>query len=167
LRSQLANLLTGARLGLAIVILAVAGHPVVAWWLFVVALASDYLDGLVARRLGIMTATGQLLDPFADAVLAISALIYLVSTGWLAIWAAIPFVLASGASYYAYSSRLWDLLWVRLGASLASLAVYGLMVVGFACRAYGWHAYYLAIMAVIAVPVAWVYRDRIRSDVSK
>jgi phosphatidylglycerophosphate synthase len=166
-RSQAANLLTGARLGLAIVVLAVASHPVLAWWLFVAALVSDYLDGFAARRMGIVTATGQLLDPIADAVLAIVALVCLVTTGWLASWAAIIVVITSGASYYAYSSRLWGWLWVRLATSLAVLAVYGLMVTGFVCRAYGWHTYYLAIMAIVTVSITWIYRDRIHHDVIK
>jgi hypothetical protein len=38
------------------------------------------------------------------------------------------------------------------------------MLVGFACLACGWHSYYLAIMAIIAVSLTWIYRRRIRSD---
>lgn len=47
--------------------------------LFVIAAASDLLDGYIARRTGQVTKLGKLLDPIADKLLVLSALILLVN----------------------------------------------------------------------------------------
>ncbi len=49
--------------------------------IFVVAAATDLLDGYIARRTGKITKLGQLLDPIADKLLVLSALILLVNIG--------------------------------------------------------------------------------------
>jgi CDP-diacylglycerol--glycerol-3-phosphate 3-phosphatidyltransferase len=62
------------------------GH---AWWatgLFVAAMATDQIDGWLARRHGRTTALGSLLDPVADKVLVLAVLIVLVDGGVFAGW---------------------------------------------------------------------------------
>ncbi len=51
--------------------------------LFVLGSISDLIDGKVARERGEEGSLGKLLDPFADKVLVISALIALVDAGYL------------------------------------------------------------------------------------
>ena len=41
-------------------------NPVLAAWMLAVAAASDYLDGVLARRLGQVSEIGKFLDPLAD-----------------------------------------------------------------------------------------------------
>ena len=74
------NLITYCRI-LAIplfLFLLLSCHPVFAAVVFLVIALSDAVDGFVARRLGQITDLGKFLDPIADKILALSALVALV-----------------------------------------------------------------------------------------
>ena len=80
---NLPNQLTLARLGLTVLFVAAVYSGVsfaftVAVVLFGVASFTDYLDGWIARRRGLVTAFGQLMDPLADKVLMSAAFIVLL-----------------------------------------------------------------------------------------
>ncbi len=79
----LANQLTLARLLLvpALVLLVIYGHNGWALVTFVVAGATDALDGLIARRAGQRTSLGALLDPMADKLLLLSTFVVLTLPG--------------------------------------------------------------------------------------
>lgn len=65
------------------------GIPTVAWVLnliFIVASITDKLDGYVARARNQITTFGKFLDPIADKVLVITAMIILVEMGRLPAW---------------------------------------------------------------------------------
>ena len=57
-----------------------------AWLLFVLAAATDALDGYLARRWGVVSAFGKLADPLADKALVLSALAFLAVNGETAWW---------------------------------------------------------------------------------
>lgn len=74
------NMLTLSRLPLSAVLFACIAHE---WWLaglivFAIASLTDWLDGLLARRLGQQTVLGRSLDPLVDKVLTGGAFIYLM-----------------------------------------------------------------------------------------
>lgn len=90
-RVNLPNAITLSRLILtAIFVAGTALSSVLGHWLalvtFVIAAISDYLDGYLARRLGLVTPMGKLLDPLADKVLVCSAYVYLSAAGLCPVW---------------------------------------------------------------------------------
>jgi CDP-diacylglycerol--glycerol-3-phosphate 3-phosphatidyltransferase len=81
---NLPNLLTLARILLIPVFVIIFIEPtpdqsLIAAVIFVVAAVTDVLDGYIARRTGQVTKLGKLLDPIADKLLVLSALILLVN----------------------------------------------------------------------------------------
>jgi CDP-diacylglycerol--glycerol-3-phosphate 3-phosphatidyltransferase len=57
-----------------------------AFWLFIVIAATDYLDGWLARRGNFITSFGRIADPFVDKVLVIGAMVYLAVLDWSRPW---------------------------------------------------------------------------------
>ena len=89
----LANQLTMVRL-VAVVPVMVAlyiqfpGNRTVATVLYVAAILTDYLDGILARRSGKVTAFGKLMDSVADKALISSMFFALVAEGSMPAWMA-------------------------------------------------------------------------------
>ena len=74
------NALSMTRLILAILvgILIEMGYYTSAWIIFIIAAATDFLDGYWARRFNQMTKVGRILDPFVDKIIITAAMIALV-----------------------------------------------------------------------------------------
>jgi len=93
LRLNLPTVLTLSRIFLVpVFILTIYQHPVFGAIVFGVASLTDYLDGYLARHSGEVTKVGILLDPIADKVLIISALIVLVDMERMPAWIAIVII---------------------------------------------------------------------------
>lgn len=50
---------------------------IAAFWLFIVIAATDWLDGYLARRDGVVTAFGRIADPFVDKVMVLGTMVLL------------------------------------------------------------------------------------------
>ncbi len=73
-------------------ILVAPDRPFLAAILFSIASLTDLLDGYVARKRGQVTKAGILLDPIADKLLVISALIIFVDMATIPAWIAIVII---------------------------------------------------------------------------
>jgi len=89
-----ANVVTYMRIALVPVLVVVfrldwqyAGTAALA--VFVIASATDGLDGFLARRYGQVTTLGKLIDPLADKLLITAAILLLVENGTMDIWPAL------------------------------------------------------------------------------
>ncbi len=58
----------------------------VALWVFVAGAISDFFDGHLARKYGMVTNLGKLLDPLADKILVCAAFVYLSAVGMCPFW---------------------------------------------------------------------------------
>lgn len=58
--------------------------PAVAGGIFVLAVATDALDGYYARKLGLQTDFGRIADPVVDKIIVAGGLIFLTATSWAA-----------------------------------------------------------------------------------
>lgn len=67
-------------------------NDIVATVIFALASLTDWLDGYWARKKGLITVLGQLLDPTADKLLIASALICLVHLGRVPAWVAVVII---------------------------------------------------------------------------
>jgi CDP-diacylglycerol--glycerol-3-phosphate 3-phosphatidyltransferase len=72
--------------------LVLSGSDTAAAIVFVVAAATDWFDGRLARRWGVTTRFGAFLDTTADKLLVSTALIALVSTGRASPWVALVII---------------------------------------------------------------------------
>lgn len=64
-------------------------NSLIAALLFTAAGATDFLDGWVARRRGLVTVIGKFMDPLADKLVVVSALVMLVHLGRVPAWVVI------------------------------------------------------------------------------
>jgi CDP-diacylglycerol---glycerol-3-phosphate 3-phosphatidyltransferase len=54
--------------------------------LFIVAAVSDWLDGYLARKMGLVTPLGKLMDPLADKILVSAAFVFFTREGLCPLW---------------------------------------------------------------------------------
>ncbi len=124
------NLISIARLALIPVFLWLLlgrDDPVAAGWLLGLIGATDWIDGVLARRLGQVTELGKFLDPLADRIAVVAGLIGGMIAGVLPAWFALAILVREGlvgvgALYLGLAARAK--LAVRRLGKIATLLVY-------------------------------------------
>jgi cardiolipin synthase (CMP-forming) len=128
------------------------GSPMIGILLFACVVATDWVDGYVARRFGQVSELGRMLDPAADRLVIAAGLVALVIRGVFPLWAAVLVlvrdvaVLAVGAALLAGKRLRID---VRV---IGKVATFSLMA---GIPAIAWGTSGLAF-AELALAVGWV-----------
>ena len=157
---SLPDQLTVARIAAVpiVVLLFAWDFPNHAYWataVFVVAMATDQIDGWLARRRGISSALGKLLDPVADKVLVLAALVMLVGEGvapaWMIALIVVREILVSGLRLAAVERGVVlgarDLGRAKTWAQALAAAIAGLAAAGAWSDDVAWWALLLALVA--------------------
>lgn len=150
---NVANILTVTRLALVPVFLIAlftadgqsTGWRLIAFLVFAVASITDHVDGQLARRLGLVTDFGKVIDPIADKALTGAALVGLSALGELPWWVTLTI---AGREIAVTLLRFWV---IRYGVIAAS---YGGKVKTFA-QIIAIGLYLLPLPAALD-PVLWV-----------
>ena len=120
--------------------IAFPGHDTVALLFFAAASLTDYYDGKIARRDGLITDFGILMDPLADKILICSAFIAFVGRGLMPAWMVVIVV-----------ARELAITGLRLLASSKNHVL--------AAEGYGKHKTISQITAIIAILVSVSYES--------
>ena len=115
--------------------------------LFVVVLATDWIDGALARATGQVSDLGKVLDPVADRLAIAAGLIALVVADAFPLWAALLILVRDAAVLIAGLVLLWKRRARIEVRYLGKVATFGLMS-AIACIAWGSLGYPLAPAAL-------------------
>ncbi len=135
--------------------------------LFLFAALTDFLDGFIARRWGLVTRLGKLLDPAADKILTSAAFISLVEMGRAPAWVVVAivareFAISTLRSVAASHNMVIAASWAGKVKTVSQVVAISLLIVYQHLGAYqslGEIALYVALALAIysGVEYAWRY----------
>ena len=169
LRARLPDLLTGVRLVLGPLFVGLLpGSPLPAFLVAIVASVSDFVDGKLARRLGVGSTRGAILDVVCDGVFVLCGLVALAWAGtlsWALPAAALVSLLALARAWWRNPprpgqrrQRTWP---DRIGHG-AGVLNYGAVCVGAGFLALGisfdllWASRLVALVNVLPILMRWI-----------
>ncbi len=164
----LPNAITATRLLLSVPIFAAVLHErwLLAFLLFLAALATDFLDGLAAKKLQAHSSFGEELDPLADSALVVAGMVGLSVTGHLSWWFTVGVLLfgLTVGNKWLYAAKTKRGAAIQKVASVSCLFVAWISIVWiFASLAYGWQWWYVPLTLVMLVVLGSLKRHRLRS----
>jgi cardiolipin synthase (CMP-forming) len=140
----------------------------VGFTVFAVVLATDWLDGVVARGMGQVSEVGKVLDPLADRIAIAAGLVALVARDAFPLWAALPIllrdavVLVAGLLLLARSGKRIEVRYIGKVATFSLMAAIGAVAwgnLGYALApaflAFGWVLYGAGIVEMVVATVLY------------
>ncbi len=125
--------------------------------------ATDWIDGFVARRWNQVSTVGKVLDPVADRVLVVTAVISVIVAGAVPLWFGLATVarevLVSGAVLLlaALGAERIDVLWVGKAGTFGLMCAYPTFLLANGTAAWQQPIEVLAwLMGVPALVLAWI-----------
>ena len=156
------NIITLCRIGIIPVFLVLLSKNrfTPALYVFLLAAATDALDGAVARWFDIRTELGAILDPFADKLLLISTLVVLTFEHKLPVWLLIvagirDIILIFGYLMMSFAVgerfRVRPSIFGKLTTGLLIVCVIGALMAHFGLNQQDWYAFLYLTGAVIVI----------------
>ncbi len=122
----------------------------VAFALFTLAAATDWLDGLIARRTGTVTNIGRIIDPLVDRTLIASALLGLLVAGRAQLWFVV--LLIGRDVYLLYGALVLERHGRRVDVTGLGKATTAVLMVGFASLVWNAPRLVLPLMVDVSLP---------------
>src|SRR5262245_27089792 len=165
---NLPNTITVLRIGVVPVLLLLpitsdkGGSQVIAW-AFIVAAATDIVDGWLARRGQQVTHIGKLLDPLADKLIVSTALIVLLSMGRIPEWAVWMVVVIVGRELAVTGLRgiasagghVMGASWLGKGKTLSQNVAIGALIFHYETLGLPAHAIGMTLLAASTALTLW------------
>lgn len=139
----------------------------VGFTIFALVLATDWLDGVVARGIGQVSEVGKVLDPLADRIAIAAGLVALVARDAFPLWAALPILLRDAlvlvaGILLARSGKRIDVRYIGKVATFSLMAAIGAVAwgnLGYALApaflACGWVLYGAGIVEMVVATVLY------------
>lgn len=108
----------------------------VAFVLFALAASTDFLDGLIARRTGTVTAVGKAIDPLVDRLLIASGVVGLYLVDRLSLWVVV--VLVARDAYLLYGAWVLERRHLRLPVTYLGKSATAVLLVAFSSLIWNW-----------------------------
>ena len=176
---NLPNVLTCFRILLVPILVVVLltkfeGKDLVGLGVFLLAALTDFLDGWIARRWGLITRLGKLLDPAADKILTSAAFISLVEMGRVAAWIVVviiarEFAVSTLRSVAATENVVIAAAWSGKIKTVTQMVAISLLIVqthlGDLAVLGTWAVWIALVMAIYSgIDYGFAYARRVRSE---
>lgn len=109
---------------------------VLAFVLFASAASTDFLDGMIARRTGTVTALGKVIDPLVDRLLIASGVLGLYLVGRLPLW--LVAVLVARDVYLLWGAYRLERYGERMPVTYLGKVTTAVLLLGFSLLILGW-----------------------------
>ena len=139
-----------------------AHHQVAAAWLLAFLGVTDFVDGYVARHFNQVSEFGKILDPVADRILVVTAVVATTVVGAVPLWFAgltlVREILVSAAvvGLAAVGSARIDVLWIGKAGAFALMISYPFFLGGWGGAWWQrWFSVFAWIFGVIGLSLSW------------